>query len=58
MASDGTLRDLAGIVPNIAGETLTARGLEALRVIDPGQLPPPPATVRIGSPIGEVVGAP
>jgi 2,4-diketo-3-deoxy-L-fuconate hydrolase len=53
-AADGTLRDLAGIVADIAGETLTARGLEALRVIDPGQLPPLPAAMRIGPPVAEV----
>ena len=53
-AADGTLRDLAGIVADIAGETLTARGLEALRVIDPGQLPPLPAATRIGPPVAEV----
>lgn len=54
MASDGTLRDLAGIVSDIAGETLSTRGLEALRVIDPGQLPLLPAAVRIGPPVGAV----
>jgi 2,4-diketo-3-deoxy-L-fuconate hydrolase len=53
-AADGTLRDLAGIVADIAGETLTARGLEALRVIDPGQLPPLPAAMRIGPPVAKV----
>jgi 2,4-diketo-3-deoxy-L-fuconate hydrolase len=54
LASDGTLRDLAGIVPDIAGDVLTTQGLEALRAIDPAQLPPVPATVRIGPPVGSV----
>jgi len=54
LASDGTLRDLAGIVPDIAGNVLTTQGLEALRATDPAQLPPVPATVRIGPPVGSV----
>jgi 2,4-diketo-3-deoxy-L-fuconate hydrolase len=54
LASDGTLRDLAGIVPDIAGEVLTTQGLAALRASDPGQLPPLPAAVRIGPPVGGV----
>src|SRR5579862_2883465 len=54
MAPDGALRDLAGIVPDIAGEVLTTRGLEALRGIDPGKLPLLPAAVRIGPPVGAV----
>jgi 2,4-diketo-3-deoxy-L-fuconate hydrolase len=54
MAPDGALRDLAGIVPDIAGEVLATRGLDALRGIDPGELPLLPAAVRIGPPVGAV----
>jgi 2,4-didehydro-3-deoxy-L-rhamnonate hydrolase len=54
VAPDGTLRDLAGIVPDIAGEVLTTRGLDALRGIDPAELALLPATVRIGPPVGGV----
>jgi len=54
MAPNGALRDLAGIVPDIAGEVLTTRGLDALRGIDPGELPLLPAAVRIGPPVGAV----
>ncbi len=54
LASDGTLRDLAGIVPDIAGDVLTTQRLESLRAIDPAQLPPLPAAVRIGPPVGGV----
>ena len=54
MAPDGALRDLAGIVPDIAGEVLTTRGLDALRGIDSVELPLLPAAARIGAPVGAV----
>jgi 2,4-diketo-3-deoxy-L-fuconate hydrolase len=54
MAPDGALRDLADIVPDVAGEVLTTRGLDVLRGIDPGELPLLPAAVRIGPPVGAV----
>jgi 2,4-diketo-3-deoxy-L-fuconate hydrolase len=54
MAPDGALRDLAGIVPDIAGEVLTTTGLDALRGVDSAELPLLPAAVRIGPPVGAV----
>jgi 2,4-didehydro-3-deoxy-L-rhamnonate hydrolase len=54
LASDGTLRDLTGSVPDIAGDVLTTQGLEALRAIDPGHLPRLPAAARAGPPVGGV----
>ena len=54
LGADGVLRDLAGIVSDIAGDVLTTQGLEALGAIDPGQLPPLPAAARIGPPVGGV----
>jgi 2,4-diketo-3-deoxy-L-fuconate hydrolase len=54
MAPDGALRDLAGIVLDIAGEALTTGGLDALRGIESGELPLLPADVCIGPPIGAV----
>lgn len=33
--ADGALRDLSGVVTDIAGDTLGSRGLEHLRAIDP-----------------------
>lgn len=53
-APDGSLRDLRGTVPEIAGEALTARGLDALRRLDPARLPQLPAATRIGPPVGQV----
>jgi 2-keto-4-pentenoate hydratase/2-oxohepta-3-ene-1,7-dioic acid hydratase in catechol pathway len=37
--SDGTVRDLTGVVPDIAGAVLSDAGLAALRAVDPGGLP-------------------
>ncbi|MCX5479597.1 fumarylacetoacetate hydrolase family protein [Kaistia geumhonensis] len=51
---DGTIRDLAGIVPDIAGETLGAAGLAALRALDPDSLPIVAGSPRIGPCVGSV----
>lgn len=37
--SDGTVRDLSGVVPDIGGATLSDAGLAALRAVDAGSLP-------------------
>jgi len=47
--STGTIRDLSGIVPDIAGDVLTPQGLARLQAIDPGSLPQVPADTRLGS---------
>jgi ureidoglycolate lyase len=39
LAADGTVRDLSGIVKDIAGEVLTPAGLDKLRGVDTGRLP-------------------
>ncbi|RGP38647.1 fumarylacetoacetate hydrolase family protein [Pseudotabrizicola alkalilacus] len=46
--SDGTIRDLTGIVPDIAGAVLSDAGLSALRGIDVGSLPVVSADTRLG----------
>lgn len=46
--SDGTIRDLTGIVPDIAGGVLSDVGLTALRGIDAGNLPIIQADSRLG----------
>ena len=46
--SDGTIRDLTGIVPDIAGGVLSDVGLTALRGIDAGNLPIVQADSRLG----------
>ena len=39
LEAGGTIRDLSGVVGDIAGATLSDEGLARLRSIDPGQLP-------------------
>lgn len=49
--ADGRIRDLSAHVADIAGETLSAAGLDRLRRIDPLSLPLAPAGVRLGAPV-------
>ena len=51
---DGTIRDLTGIVPDIAGPMLGEAGLAALRALDPDSLPVVPGEPRIGACVGAV----
>lgn len=44
----GTIRDLSGVVPDIAGAVLSDDGLDAIRAIDPASLPAVPAGSRLG----------
>lgn len=50
----GDIRDLSGIVADIAGETLGDLALEALRAIDPATLPLVQGNPRIGACVGQV----
>jgi ureidoglycolate lyase len=50
----GRLRDLAGIVDDIDGVTLTPQGLEKLRAVDPARLPEVKASERLGACVGKV----
>jgi ureidoglycolate lyase len=54
LASDGTIRDLSGLVEDIAGETLTPAGLERLRSADIKNLPTLDSSERIGPCVGRV----
>ncbi len=45
----GTIRDLSGVVGDIAGETLSDAGLDKLRGVDAASLPAVPAGTRIGA---------
>ena len=47
--SDGTIRDLAGLVPDIGGVVLSDAGLAMLRGIDAAALPIVPADTRLGA---------
>jgi 2-keto-4-pentenoate hydratase/2-oxohepta-3-ene-1,7-dioic acid hydratase in catechol pathway len=51
---DGAIRDLSGIVPDIAGDILSSAGLERLRGIDPATLPRVDGGQRIGPCVGQV----
>ena len=46
--SDGTIRDLTGLVPDIGGAVLSDTGLAMLRGLDASTLPVVPATTRLG----------
>ena len=52
MHSDGTIRDLSGHVPDIAGAALSDAGIAALRGIDAASLPIVPASTRLGPCVG------
>ena len=49
---DGTIRDLSGIVPDIAGAVLSDEGLAAIRAADVSALPVVPADTRLGPCVG------
>ena len=48
LAADGTIRDLSGLVPDIAGAVLSDTGLAMLRAVDPMSLPEVHASTRLG----------
>ncbi|KQT84322.1 fumarylacetoacetate hydrolase family protein [Methylobacterium sp. Leaf466] len=50
--ADGTIRDLSGIVRDIAGRHLSRSSLERIRAIDPASLPPVDAGTRLGPCVG------
>ncbi|KUF08673.1 fumarylacetoacetate hydrolase family protein [Pseudoponticoccus marisrubri] len=54
LQDDGTIRDLSGIVDDIAGETLTPEGLERLRGVAADDLPKVADGTRIGPCVGRV----
>ncbi|MCB5200600.1 fumarylacetoacetate hydrolase family protein [Loktanella sp. TSTF-M6] len=56
--NDGRVRDLSGVVPDIAGEALRPSGLKALQAIDPSTLPlvdgTPQDDLRLGACVGGI----
>jgi ureidoglycolate lyase len=52
--TDGTYRDLSGVVTDIAGSALTPEGLAKIRAIDPLTLPVLDSSLRIGPCVGSV----
>ncbi len=52
--TDGVIRDLSGIVPDIAGDALLPSSLDRLRRTDPATLPAIAGTPRLGPCVGGV----
>jgi 2-keto-4-pentenoate hydratase/2-oxohepta-3-ene-1,7-dioic acid hydratase in catechol pathway len=52
--ASGTIRDLSGVVPDIARATLLPESLDKLRRLDPNSLPRVNSTPRIGPCVGQV----
>lgn len=50
----GKIRDLSGVVTDIAGDTLTPAGLAGLAALDTSKLPVVPDGVRLGACVGRV----
>ena len=47
----GTIRDLSGVIPDLAGEALSPEGLARLAALDPATLPAVPGSPRLGPPV-------
>ncbi|MFD2648291.1 fumarylacetoacetate hydrolase family protein [Devosia albogilva] len=54
LAEDGTIRDLSGIIPDLAGASLSDESLERIRGVDASTLPQLSADERIGPCVGQV----
>lgn len=52
--ASGTIRDLSGVVSDIAGDVLTPEGLATIAAIDPATLPAVAGDVRYGACVGRV----
>jgi 2-keto-4-pentenoate hydratase/2-oxohepta-3-ene-1,7-dioic acid hydratase in catechol pathway len=52
--ADGIVRDLSGVIPDLAGDALLPDSIAKLRGIDPASLPQAPAGERIGPCVGRV----
>jgi 2,4-diketo-3-deoxy-L-fuconate hydrolase len=50
----GKIRDLSGVVTDIAGDTLTPAGLDKLASVDVSRLPVVDANVRLGACVGRI----
>jgi 2-keto-4-pentenoate hydratase/2-oxohepta-3-ene-1,7-dioic acid hydratase in catechol pathway len=52
--AEGQIRDLSGVIDDIAGDVLSAEGLAKIAAIDPATLPLAPAGSRYGPCVGRV----
>jgi len=53
LATDGTVRDLSDVIPDVAGESLTPEAIERLRKLDIGKLPRVNEPGRLGPCVGK-----
>ncbi len=49
--TQGQIRDLSGVVPDLAGDVLSPAGLDKLRALDPASLPLVAGSPRLGPPV-------
>ena len=54
LEANGRLRDLSGVIPDLAGDALVPASIDRLRRIDPATLPAVDGTPRIGPCVGRV----
>jgi 2-keto-4-pentenoate hydratase/2-oxohepta-3-ene-1,7-dioic acid hydratase in catechol pathway len=52
--STGTIRDLSGVVPDLARDALLPQSIDKLRTLDPNSLPRVNGTPRLGPCVGQV----
>ncbi len=52
--ADGALRDLSGVVSDIAGDVLSDDGIAKLRALDPASLPKVDGNPRLGACVGSI----
>ena len=52
--SDGSIRDLSGVVGDISGDVVTPEGLDNLRAVSPASLPKVDGNPRIGPCVGDI----
>ena len=52
--ASGTIRDLSGIVEDVAGDVLLPHSIARLKTLDPATLPAVPAHLRLGPCVGKV----
>ncbi|MDJ0388640.1 fumarylacetoacetate hydrolase family protein [Roseomonas sp. E05] len=52
--ADGTIRDLSGVVPDLAGDVLSPEGLAKLAALDTSKLPAVSGSPRLGPPVARM----
>lgn len=52
--AQGTIRDLSGVIPDVAGDVLSPAGLARLTALDPASLPAVAGNPRLGPPVAGI----